>query len=347
MDNISRLLTLAAIPALLLSSCAKETATAPNFAAKLYFDSWIQVWQSEHGDSAREAGNGIWILEEEIGTGDVYADSNMFAMLDYTITDLQGNVSGTTYEPVAKRVGSYDKSYYYGPKVSMIQEGGCYAGLQDALSGMRIGGRRKVAIPSWLMTTARYDSPEGYLAVSSSVNPAIYDITFRDQIYNIYKWEADSLDLYAKKFMNGADSTFFAGDSTAAKFGFYFEPLNTGYAEDKLPTDTTFKINYVGRLLNGQVFDTTIADTAKVWNIYSANKTYSSVEITISQNVNEITMDESSSLILGFQAGCAMLHKGMQARVAFYSPYGYSYSGTGSAVPPFSPLVFDLFYSEE
>ncbi len=347
MNNISRSLTLAVLSALLLSSCAKETSTAPNFAAKLYFDSWIQVWQNEHGNTAREAGNGIWILEEEVGTGDTYADSCMFANLDYTITDLQGNVSGTTYESVAKRVGTYNKSYYYGPKISIIQEGGCYAGLQDALSGMKIGGRRKVAIPSWLMTTARYDSPDGYLAVSTNVNPAIYDITLREQIYNIYDWETDSLDVYAKKFMNGADSTFFAGDSTATRYGFYFEPLNTGYAEEKLPSDTTFKINYVARLLNGQVFDTTIADTAKVWNLYDPTKTYKSVEVTLSENVNEITMNESSNLILGFQAGCAMLHKGMKGRVAFYSSYGYTYSGTGSAVPPFSPLVFDLFYTEE
>jgi len=341
MNNISRSLTLSALAALILSGCAKETTTAPNFAAKLYFDSWIQVWQSEHGNTAREAGNGIWILEEEVGTGDTYADSCMFANLDYTITDLQGNVSGTTYESVAKRVGTYNKSYYYGPKISIIQEGGCYAGLQDALEGMKVGGRRKVAIPSWLMTTSRYDSPEGYLAVTTNINPAIYDITLREQIYNIYDWETDSLDVYAKKFMNGADSTFFAGDSTAARYGFYF------LLREFRKSAKAYLVPGAKRGLNGQVFDTTIADTAKVWNLYDPKKTYKSVEVTLSENVNEITMDESSNLILGFQAGCAMLHKGMKGRVAFYSSYGYTYSGTGSAVPPFSPLVFDLFYTEE
>ena len=37
------------------------------------------------------------------------------------------------------------------------------AGLADAIIGMKEGGRKKVIIPSWLMTYKSYDTPEEYL----------------------------------------------------------------------------------------------------------------------------------------------------------------------------------------
>ena len=60
------------------------------------------------------------------------------------------------------------------------------------------------------------------------------------------------------------------------------------------------------------------------------------------EKLTEIQMEGTSSLQDGFQAGVSMLHNMETARVAFYSAHGYSYSGMGSAIPPFSPLCFEF-----
>ena len=343
MNNISKFIGLCAATAAILSGCAKQEATKTNSTEKLYFDSWIHVWNSEHQTKAVEHGNGIYILEDEPGTGSEWNPSaHTFAYLDVTVSDLDGNISSTTSEKVAKKIGTYKETYYYGPKINTITEGGCYVGLEDALKGMKMGGRRKVAIPSWLLTGTRYDNKEEYLKHSVDASNAIYDIKLVDMMADVYKWETDSMEVFVAKYMDGVDSTYFAGDSTALKYGFYFQTVKEGTTTQKMSTDTTFYVNYTGRLMNGRVFDTTIADTAKVWGLYDATKTYEPVEITMDEKLTEIQMEGTSSLQDGFQAGVSMLHNMETARVAFYSAHGYSYSGMGSAIPPFSPLCFEF-----
>ena len=62
----------------------------------------------------------------------------------------------------------------------------------------------------------------------------------------------------------------------------------------------------------------------------------------MSETLSEISMDESSSLLEGFRYALAWLHPHEKAVFAFYSQLGYSYSGSGSTIPPFSPLVFEI-----
>ena len=161
MNKIQKVLPLAL--AALLCGCAKEPVSQANFTNKLNFDAWVHV----NHPSAVAAGNGIYILDEQPGTGAAWdAENDLFAYLDYTVTNFDGIVSSTTSERIAKKVGTYDKSYYYGPRMQLIMEGNSVAGLDDALVGMRVGGTRTVAIPSWLQTTLRYDTADKYLAES-------------------------------------------------------------------------------------------------------------------------------------------------------------------------------------
>lgn len=353
MNKIHRAFLTAATATVLLSGCAKEPVTQANYTNKLYFDAWLHV----NHPSAVASGNGIYILDEQPGTGAAWdEETDLFAYLDYTVTNLDGVVSSTTSERTAKKVGTYDKSYYFGPRMQLIMEGNSVAGLDDALKGMRVGGTRTVAIPSWLQTTLRYGSADEYLAQSVSANDAIYTITLRDKIADgldeesgmghIYRWEADSLQKYVAAHMHGVDSTWYSSSEEGSKFGFYYDPVYRP-DEELMPRDTTFKINYTGRLLNGRAFDTTIANVAKDNDLYSASRTYEPVSITLSETLSEISMDESTSLIDGFRYALAWLHRHEKAVFAFYSPLAYSYSGSGMQIPPFSPLVFEIEVVDE
>ena len=54
---------------------------------------------------------------------------------------------------------------------------------------MKVGGHRKVIIPTWLMSYSTYDTEAEYLEEDSSASSAIYDITVRDFAEDIYKWQ--------------------------------------------------------------------------------------------------------------------------------------------------------------
>ena len=123
------------------------------------------------------------------------------------------------------------------------------------------------------------------------------------------------------------------------------------YFESKAPmdgkrftSDTTIYINYVGRLLNGTIFDTNIKDTAKFYGVYSASRTYAPSSVTISKGENdELTVKMgSSSVIDGFKE--AILKMGPYAKgvSVFYSTLGYGTSGSGSTIPGYGPLRFDI-----
>ena len=62
-----------------------------------------------------------------------------------------------------------------------------------------------------------------------------------------------------------------------------------------------------------------------------------------SNEYSSISMDGTSSLIEGFKAGLYKMHwAGQKAIVLFVSDLGYSSTGSGSVIPPYSPLIFEL-----
>lgn len=342
MKKTTILLSLAAV--LLTAGCAKEQTKSDSAAAKLYFESWVQTYYPE----AERAGYGIYILEDEPGEGEpLDVEATPFVLVDYTVTDLAGTIQSTTSEALSKRIGTYNAAYRYGSQYWMAEVSylGIYAGVADLLSGMRLGGRRKAAIPYWLCTNDLYVKEETYLEKVTSGSNLIYEVTLHDAVEDISEYEGKLLDEYAKTYMDGVDSTHIAGDEKLGKFGFYF--LSRGIAREQdltyeMPSDTTMYLNYTGKCLDGKVFDTTIANVAKDAGIYNASRTYGPVRITRSEKYTDIQMNGSSELVDGFQAALYMLHPMEKATTAFYSGLGYSYSGSGMVIPPFTPLVFEL-----
>ena len=324
-----------------VTGCARESSSnSTNENAREY----LQKWMAIHHPDAQQNADGIYILEDTPGTGDAWDDGMGYILADYTIRSLNGTVTSSTTAEMAKQLGTYASSNFYGPKVVAIGEGSSYAGVDLMLKGMRMGGSRTAIIPSWLMTTSRYDSADKYFNVESTTSPAIYAITLAGQMEDVTAWEKDSLAAYVRRNYPGTESTTFSEDLEAEDSGFYFITDYVAGDEDvAFPNDTTLNLNYTGRLLNGQVFDTTVADTAKFYGIYSASRTYAPVTITFSSTYSEIQMDGNSSLCTGFQGGLFLMEDPHQkATVLFISNYGYASSGSGSTIPPYAPLRFDL-----
>lgn len=375
--------------ALLAVSCAKERETSSGEDEKRYFDAWVTVQKEKHPEYMWEkTGSGIYLLEDaQVPDGDVVTDS-VYLMVDYTCTDLNGTIIDTNSEELSHKTDlNYDKSYYYGPEVWTNSDAALNVGVRDMISGMTIGGTRKAVVPSWLVTSTRYATEEEYIANVTNGTNYIYEIKVVDATNDILRYQREEMDRYWRQNIQGLDPDNpdatedapytgpdkveypYCWDTTYTGFLFrqYFNHLEKG--EDGSPamnfeTDSTILINYTGRRLDGQVFDTTIADTAKVHNIYNPARTYAPVEVKWTNDSTSITLGESSDLINGFKSMLKHLHNeetgkdtdgnltegytpGETATAIFYSSLGYGYSGSGSVIPSYAPLRFDITVVKE
>lgn len=344
------------ITALFTNSCAKKAPIGPNDADKRYFDAWLLM----NNIDVEPTGLGIYVLEDTPGQGAEVKEDG-FAFVDYTTTDLEGNIATYTTSEVAKQLGSYNYDAYtkfYGPQFLTTYNGNIYAGVADMIVGMKVGGHRKAIIPSWLFSYSDYESGDEYIKYPGKSETLIYDITVKDFTTEIDKWEIDSIGRFFKNdkilidgiaadkiFTNKNGGTMTAADSLAT--GFYYKQLKAPVDTTSFAKDTTIYINYTGRLLNGQVFDTTIEDIAKDNNIYSKSRTYEPVQINWANeekyNHTGITMGtDESSLISGFTYTLWQMRPMEKGIGVFYSIMGYGTSGNGNTIPAYSPLIFEI-----
>lgn len=353
MNKVLSFATLA-VTALFLGSCAKHTYTGPNDADKRYLEAWLQV----NNIDVEPSGRGIYVLEDEAGNGaEVKKDGYIF--IEYTTTDIDGNVKSYTNKEIAQQLGTYNPSYYYGPEITTSFSGNIYAGFSDMLMGMKVGGHKKAIIPSWLLSYKDYDTESKYLDQTTGLSTLVYDVRVKDFTTDINQWEIDSIGRF---FSNGqvlidgiaADRIFVRNDGTvmtandSVSKGFYYKQLVPPSSKEAFQSDTTIYINYTGRLLNGQVFDTTIEDVAKDHNIYSSSKSYAPVQINWpntkeNEGHDKITMGTSeSSLVGGFTKTLWQMKAMEKGMGVFYSELGYTYTGSGQLIPAYSPLIFEI-----
>lgn len=345
------------IAAIAVIGCAKTETLGPNDAYQRYFEAWMHV----NYPDATPSGLGIYIIEDQQGSG-VKVGEEGYILLDYKVTDLEGNISSYTDALTAQQLGKYNQTTYYGPKFLTTTKTTLPAGLRNAVVGQQVGTSRKVIIPSWLMSYKSYDTEEDYLNPplkkneeydASSFSNTIYEFTIAGYTEDMEKWQIDSIgrffsnrtvmidgkpaaDVFKK---NGAKMT--AADSTS--YGFYYKQIKAPTNTDKFSKDTTVYINYVGKLLNGLVFDTNVERVAKDNGLYSASRTYEPTRINWGENYEDITMgSDKSSIISGF-AQTLWQMKDMEKGVGvFISSIGYGYSGSGSSIPAYAPLIFEI-----
>ncbi|MBR3074306.1 MAG: FKBP-type peptidyl-prolyl cis-trans isomerase [Bacteroidales bacterium] len=331
---------------LCLCGCGKTVKSSDNEATRRYFNAWVEVQKQKHPEYLwKQTSLGSWILEEEAGTGSPISEfgDSMYVRMSYNQYLQDGTINTTTYARTAQQLGTYDETYYYGPVITYAK--GLYAGLEEALKGMKDGGRRKILIPGWLSTYSRFDDAEGYLGQKSDEigSTYIYDIRLLEHFEYIDQWSADSVGRYlcaAFPKIYGKNPAKATADSSGA-FGFWY--IRTKAPSDELELkDTTVYINYIGRLLNGRVFDTSIRDTAIRYGL-SRDKTYAPVSVTFAEGNSKVTMGGSdSSVIPGFARTLRKMKAYEQGTGIFIPSIGYGYKGSGKTIPAYAPLRFDV-----
>lgn len=326
---------------LLAGACAKNNTSTTGQTAREYLQLWIDKYHP--GTAANE--DGLYILNDIPGTGEVWNSEKKYVYVDITIRSLSGTVSTTTDENLAKQLGTYVKGNYYGPKYQMLGSGVSYAGVDALLKGMKVGGTRQAVVPAWMLTTSRFDSQQKYLDACTSSSHLIYEITLEGQTDDPDADAASFLEQYVHETY-GADwkaVSYVSGEE--ADGSFWFVSDTSAFAgTTHLANDASVSLNYTGILLpGGTVFDTTLEKVAKDGGIFNAEKTYSPQTVKFASSYDSITMGSSTSLINGFKGGLSLLHwKGQKAVVLFTSKHGYTSSGSGNVIPGYAPLLFEL-----
>lgn len=340
------------LAASVLSGCAKSVTVDNNFEGKLFLDAWVSQQPDLQGIKPQwndtEDEYGYYVISQEDGDG-ASVEKDGFAIVTYTETDLEGNITSyTDIETARQMLDIVPASNYYGPRVWLTTDETTPAGLLNALKGMKVGGKKKVLFPSWLMSYSALKSAEQYYKKNTDYSNTIYEFKVEDFTKNIDEWQIDSIKRSLDSDWGGQET--FNQNIRKDTTGFYFKSLaeKTG-GETDFKADTTIYINYTGKLLNGLVFDTTIEKVAKDEGIYVAGKTYQPVAVKWAESYNELTMGSSSanmvsgfSLTLWNMKNFSNKEKRDKAVGIFYSPLGYGYSGSGSSIPGYAPLIFEI-----
>ena len=334
-----KLLIPALLAAVLAAGCAKTPQEGPNDSEIRFFESWVISQKAKHPEYLwKETPLGIYILDEEVGTGALVGDAETspFVSVSYTISDLDGNIAQYSEEPEAKRMGTFSYENYYGPRLIFRGQGGCLAGEDELFSGMRVGGTRTAVIPGWLMTSTKYDNAADYLK-NSGGESALYTVTVKGTYPDAIQWQIDSLERTIKRLYPSASL------DTTGMFGFYYYQITPPTEPDAvMSSGDMFDINYTGFLLNGHVFDSTDEIISKDNNL-PEKSTYGPTYINWNDEYAQITMGSSDSTpITGFAYAISKMRPGEKGVAFFFSNLGYQYKGSEPTIPPFCPLAFEL-----
>jgi len=323
----------------LLTGCAQKVGNGENYLSQISLNAWLHTYEKEHPAGYTKIGQGVYVFNEaeKPGTG-VLVDGSSYIYADYTSRGLDGTITSTTIVRIAQQLGEYSETSYNGPIVWDMAEGSQYTGIIQAVSGMKVGGSRSVLVPRWMMTTSTYDTEQDYIRRSTSEDAEyIYDFKILDAFDDVIEWQVDSMEKFSDRYLDGLDSLC---------YGYYYKQLREPVDTTAFPKDSTAYIRYTGRLLNGLVFDTNIKDTAKVHKIYSTSKTYEPSEITWDSESEEYQLD-GSSIIDGFAKALYLMRSYEKTLVMFSSDYGYGSSSSGTTIPAYSPLIFEIEYVDK
>lgn len=329
--------------ALLSISCSKKEDEGVYADEQIFLDAWLEKY---HAD-AQKIGRGVYMLSQNTdnvldGADTIKKDG--FAFLNYKVMDIEGVISSFTDEQTARILGQYNANSYYGPKVLSTTPESNYAGILDAIDGMRIGEKRTVLIPKWLMSTKDFESEDEFLAQSlTSVSTTIYEIEACNFTTDISAYEIGLVKEYVENYITENGISKESVDSLAP--GMYMITLKEPIDTVEFPSDSTFYINYTGSLLSGKVFDTNIEKLAKKEGLYSSSRTYGASKAVWNTEPSEIKLGESS-VIPGFYTLLYNMRSMQKAIGVFQSELGYSWSGSEPSIPPYAPLVFEVEMTE-
>ena len=336
-----RFFSVIAVVACLVVACAEKVEDDIEAKRKLAFETWMEMY----GDGATRLSSGVYVKKlSSSSTSSVVkppVDGN-WVSLNYTGRTLYtGNIFVSRDSATARLMGSFEYYTHYVPefvKFSKTDTVGVIEGVYDALATMNEGDVVRAYIPpSLAYGTYGASFSGGYEGQTTSVGgdvAIIMDLELEKIVADPVSYETELVQQFAyNKWGKRVDDTI-------AK-NVYRQTLELGKKDTlTVSDDTTVCVYYVGRFLDGFIFDTNIADTAKKYNIYdtSIGTKYDSLKIS--------TNGTDTSYIQGFYKAIVGMKFGETAETVFTSLYGYGSTAQtpddGTWINPYTPLRYTI-----
>ncbi len=301
-----------------VSSCAKEVDESSEDVQKRI----LEAYMNENYPDIEPTESGIYIIDSVPGTG-IYPIETSYVRVDYVVTYLDGTYSSYNSEDIAKQLGTYTEAGFYDPVIWSLENSS--EGIVEILTQTKTGGRIKAIIPASL------DGEESSTSVLSGTGAnKIYDITLYEVFSDIDAKMLSELDAYARQSYP---------EAMTVEKGLYMQTL-TANPTDTVADNNKVYVKYVGRYLDGRVFDTNVQDTAKKYGLYSAQNDYDYLDYKHYENIDDAI--NNNSLVQGFTIALWYMNYGEHAYTFFYYDLGYGESNSGN-IPAYTPLFFEIW----
>lgn len=344
---MKKLILLSVLSSILLMSCAKEETESVHAVQDRLLQAYIKV---VHQDTLQPTALGYYVIKINEGTG-ASPQIGDWAKWDQSQRSLDETVLSVTEKNDAIEYGLYNASMqttHYVPNYGYVDENYMSQCLADILPQMKEGAKYRLFVPVRLL------SPKGS-STTGTYESYIIDVTLREVIPSPQQYELD-------KVMEYRDINY-SEILDSIKYGMYFKTTHiapdTAWQADSVGVlqpilkDTTSVVDgktvyvtYVGRFLDGFVFDTNIIDSAKAHNIYNPSRSYDTLSFKIGDG----------NFVAGFEKIVQQLKTGDKGVGFFTSESGYGASGnnsttssggttqqtTGTIIQPYTPLYFDV-----
>ena len=332
MKNIVSVILAVACAAIFMSSCAEKQDDDTLKKQLASFDAWMEYY----GDGAVKQPSGIYIkkLESSTSPSAKTPKDGEWVMINYTGRDMtSGDVFVTRDSVVAKHQGTFQYYTHYVPQYVSFKETNSLLieGNYIALTDMKEGDKWRIYIPSNLAYgSSTYSYDKGYQGEASvrTNMPVIMDLELVKVISDPTQYENLAVAEYAATNWHQLLT-----DTIQANM--YRESLSVGLDTVTVKKDSTVSVFYVGRFLDGFIFDTNIEDTARKYKIYSSSSSYGAKSVYVG-NYN---------LCKGFEDGLLGMKYGETADVIFTSTYAYGSDGSqdgNTVIQPYTPLIFTI-----
>ena len=312
---------------LLAASCAVSPVEDSYRSQDRVINAWVR--QNYPGLSTF-SGTGSYVLSMEPGSGPSVGDSS-YITVHYTKYDLDGTVLSTNRRELAEQTGSYSATANYGGNTWRLGQGYLPDDLETVLKTMRSGGRLKLALP----VSSSDHSASLYSAFNGTEEGQneIIEISIDTVVNNIVSYQEETIRNWFREHYHVAD--------TAAEH-LYFRKLEAHEEEtDSISEGHTIQVRYIGRYLDGKVFDTNIEDSAKFHRIWDSGASYNALTISFYKDDDE-QFESNNSVVSGFREAIQMMNYGEKAVTLFGYQLGYGESGR-SPIPEYTPLLFWLY----
>ncbi|MBQ1990529.1 MAG: hypothetical protein IIV44_00385 [Rikenellaceae bacterium] len=328
-----------------LISCAEIVEIDMDEKEQQSLDAWIAKHVNNKGTRAVRQSNGLWVEIADYGDTKSMAtnDTVTWVKYNFTMRDMTGNVVFTRYEDIAKWQGTYTKHTHYVPDYifcgeypANLLEGTHYV-MRNTLTNhdntkfnMHAGTKGTLYIPSSLAHGATGTSNDagygGQYSLNGSV-PSIIDF----EIVHVTKDPVKDEEKEVADFIASTGNWKPVNDTLDYLYvdkKFRLPEGEEAYKGDSIKIDSTVKIWYVGKFLDGFVFDTNI-DSIKRRAFGKIESVGEALEFTAKEQgkSTDESGDDNSSYIKAWNYTIPHLLKGQWARIVATS--FYCYGGTG------------------